>query len=376
MTNAIYTKPFTQIVEDTMYEMREANFADPVIEKKYQRKVNDIYQQTIPGEFAFWDFLKKQGTITLQASLSTGTVAITTNTTSVTHSVGGWTTNQYANFYFTVPATNETYLIVSNTASVLTLATAYIGDTVTAATFKIYRTLYSVASDYEFMTTEPGFSYKINGGNQYLDWPSEDEWASLTTTSLSTVPMYVREHTERTSTGLTQIEVEPPVSTARILRYEYYRALPQLREFVTGTASTTAASTTVTTSADYSAYVSAGQYFRVDSDGLWIRIASVSGATITLDSAYPATYAAKTYTICDAPEVPPSMQMALFYGACMLIAQEQADTNAASLYGSQYKNVISNVLSKQNKKRYGRKVLKFSTSPRTARLGTGRVRYS
>lgn len=351
-----------------MYEMREANFADSKIEKKYQRRVNDVYQRGIPTEFEFWDFMKKRGAVTLAATLSSGTLTVTNLSTSVTYSTGGMTTNAYAGYFLTVPSTNEVYTISSNTATVFTLSTAYIGSSASGLAFRVYKTIYALASDYESMTTEPGFWLEQSSGRQYINWDDDRDWKRDYTTQTSLVPYSIREYTERSSAGLYQVEITPPITVARNLYYEYYKSLPEMREFTTGTA-TTASTVTVTLSADYSAYVSSGQYFRTDTDGTWIRISSVSGATLTLDSAYPITGSTLAYTVSDAPDVPPYIQMALFYGACVMTAQEQGETAVnLSTYATYYKEIIAHAISKQNKKRYGRKILRFSATPIPRRL--------
>lgn len=374
MANAIYVIPFTQLVEDVMFEVREAGFADANVEKKFQRRINYVYQNMIPAEFEFWDFLKKRGAFTLGTVLQTGTVSVTANSTTVSYATGGMTTNAYAGYIFQVPATNETYEIASNTANTFTLSQAYIGATNTAATFRVFKTIYSLASDFNLMTTEPGFWYEISGGRQYLDWDDESDWSRNYTTQPSQVIHSIREYTERATDGSFQVEVTPPPTESKFIRYEYYKSLPQLREFTTGTATTTAASTTVTTNSDYSANIAAGMYFRIDSDGTWAKIVSVSGATITLEAAYPVSYSTKAYTVCDAPAIPDYLHMAIFFGGCMLAAQDQGDSSNTSAFAAQYKMLIGKALAKQNKKRYGRKILRFSSQPARRALGYTRGR--
>lgn len=352
-----------------MFEVREAGFADPNVEKKFQRRVNYVYQNLIPAEFEFWDFMKKRGQFALGTVLQTGTVAVTLNSTTVTYATGGLTTNAYAGYIFQVPSTDETYEIASNTATTFTLTQAYIGATNSAASFRVFKTIYSLASDFNLMTTEPGFWYEISGGRQYLDWDDESDWSRNYTTQPSSVVRSIREYTERSSSGLFQVEVSPPPTESRFIRYEYYKSLPELREFTTGTATTTAASTSVTLSADYSANISAGMYFRVDSGAIWKKITGVSGANLTLESAYPTSYATKAYTVCDAPNIPNYLHMAIFFGACMLSAQDQGDASNTSSFAAQYKMLIAKALAKQNKKRYGRKILRFSSQPVRRGLG-------
>lgn len=369
MPNTIYTKPFTQIVEDVMLEMREANFADSKIEKKYQRRVNDVYQRTIPAEYEFWDFLKKRGSITLEETFSSGTVTVTENSATVTHSTSSLTASAYIGYWFTIPSTNEVYEITANTTSTFTISPAYVGDSGSGLSFRVFKTVYTLPSDYEYMTTEPGFWFDVSTGRQYLDWDDDRDWARNYTTQTSQVPYSIREYTEKSTGGLYQVEISPPVTATRLLRFEYFRALPEMREFTTGTATTTANNTSVTLSADYSAYVSAGQYFRTDTDGTWKRINSVSGATLTLATGYPTAGSAVAYTISDAPEVPQDLQMAIFYGACVLTAAEQGETQInVTFHAQMYKQMIANAITKQNKKRYGRKVLRMSAHPVPRRL--------
>lgn len=368
MANDIYKVPFTQLVEDVMFEVREASFSDPNVEKKFQRRVNMVYQNLIPQEFEFWDFLKKRGAFTLAATL-TGTVNVTNNSATVSYPTGGLTSSAYIGYLFQVPATDEVYTITANTASQFTISPAYIGATGTGVSFRVYKPYYSLPADFSYMLTEPGFWYEISGGRHYLDWDDERDWSSDYTTQPSLFPKAIREYTELSSDGYQQVEITPPVSQSRIIRFEYFKSLPRMEEFTTGTASTTANSTTVTTSADYSAYISAGQYFRIDSSGEWKKISSVSNTTITLEDAYSTTNTTAAYTVSDAPAIPDYLHLALFFGACMLSAQDQGDATNASSFAAQYKMIIAKAISKQNKKRYGRKILRFSNSPVKRGLG-------
>jgi hypothetical protein len=151
----------------------------------------------------------------------------------------------------------------------------------------------------------------------------------------------------------------PPQTTGRYINFEYFKALPELKEFTTGTA-TTNGTTTVTTSSNYSAYITPGMFFRIDTDGTWRRIVTVSTTTLTLDSAYPSSNSAKVYTVCDGPIIPHYMHMALFFGACMLTAQEQGDSGGSQNFAAEYKMIVAKAITKQNKKRYGRQTIRFS----------------
>ena len=356
---SVFVKPFMQIVEDCKLEMRD-NSSEASVENKYKRRVNDIYVRDIPSRFE-WDWLRSVSTLILKAKYSTGTVLATNASANLVGTDTVWTAAM-TGMKFTVPSTNEIYTFTRTGATTGTISPVYQGATASGLTYVIFEYIYALASDYGRYTTEPGFYYDYSTGRTQLKWQDDTDFRKYFTTQPSQFPTYFADYGVKSSAGYQQVRIMPPVDTARIISYEYIKALPEMSEFTTGTATTTLSGTSVTTSSDYSSKISAGQYFRIDADGTWSRISSVSTTTLVLDDAYPSANNTATYTVCDAPDMPHTLHEALFYGACWLTAKEQGDKTSIQYYLSAYQGAIGMDMARKNRKRYGRQYMRRPVS--------------
>jgi len=364
---SVFVSPFRKIVEDVMLEMRDNSIqvapTTGVITvsaanlKKFKRRVNDIYCREIPSKFEH-DWLRSVSYITLQASYNTGTVAVTNLSSTVTGTGTTWT-SAMTGMKFTIASTNEIYTFTYVSATSGTISPVYQGATNGSTSYSIFQDTYELASDYARTTTEPGFFYDYSTGRSQLQWFSDWKWYRYYTTQVNQFPVSFRECPTLSTNGLPQVQIMPPVTTSRLVGYEYIKALPEMRDFSTGTASSTAASKTVTTLADYSASISAGQYFRVDVDGTWDKITAVSGTTLTLQDNYPTTNTTVNYTVSDAPQMPYTMQEGLFYGACHLTALEQGDKASMQGYLAAFLRSMDLDMARRNRKRYGRQYIRL-----------------
>lgn len=118
-----------------------------------------------------------------------------------------------------------------------------------------------------------------------------------------------------------QLQISPPLTSQGTLYIDYYASPKALYEYTAGNATTSAGGTGVVGSAtSFTTYVSAGDYFRVDTDaavnGLsyWYKIALSSTATqITLTSAYPSLQSQVNYTISNIVDLPDNGISCLVY---------------------------------------------------------------
>jgi len=359
--NNIYTKPFSQIVEDVMLECREASFADTVTRAKYKRRVNDVYSRIIPARHEY-DWMKKTGSFTLIPAYQTGTVTATASSTTLTGSSTVWTTAMTGRkVWISGSDTVFTFTYVSATSG--TISPAFDGTTGSSLSYCIYPDTYELAADYDRMTTEPGMWYDKSRGRAYLLWLPNHVHMRRATTTPSSDPTWFHENMALSSNYLPQIEIYPPVTLAKVINYEYFRTYPEMVEFTTGSATTTLGSATVTLSADYSSYISVGQYFRTNptdlgGDSQWSKITAISGATLTVSPVRNATLSANNYTICDAPEFPPHMTHSIFLGACMLTGLEQNDKFLMEGHGGLFNAALGGGITRQARKRYGKKVMR------------------
>lgn len=105
--------------------------------------------ELLPGHAETWWWLRKDppGVLTLEPFIEAGTVAVTNNSASITFSsapaasVAGW--------FLRVTDDGDLFRISTHTAGVgaATLGSVYTGDTDAAATYRIFKLEYSLASD-------------------------------------------------------------------------------------------------------------------------------------------------------------------------------------------------------------------------------------
>lgn len=348
-----------------MLEVREAALSDSTIRAKYKRRVNDVYCRMIPARQEF-DWTKKTGSITLTASYDTGTLSVSAGGSTLTGSSTVWTTAMTGRkIWISGNDTLYTFTYVSATSG--TISPAFTGtDALSGASYLIFQTEYELPSDFDHMTTEPGMWFDYGRGRTTLTWYPEHLHMRQVTSNPSSLPAWMREHPDLSSNGLRQISILPPVTEARVLNFEYFRAYPEMRE-ISVNATTTAGSTTVTTATDISAYIAIGMYFRVNpsevgGDCQWVKITGISGTTLTVSPQYISTNAAQASTICDAPEYPSHMVHAIFLGTCYMTGLEQNDQFLTQGFGGIFGSALDLGVRREARKRYGKKTMRFNYS--------------
>lgn len=351
--------PFSQLIESTQNEMREKSITADV-RTKYAARVNRIYSNDIPLRYEH-DWLQKVGTIRLIPSYNTGTVSIASETTAVTGTGTVWTaamTGRVIKFNSNNEYYTFTYLSPTTGTVSPALTSLQPGDSIVGGGYTIYQDVYDLPADYTRMTTEPGVYYTVNFGRQFVVNSDEEGFRRRATQVPADFSLYWREFQERTTLGVPRIQVTPPPMRERILNFEYVKALPQMTEYRTGTASVGAGGVTVTFSASITGKVSAGQYFRVDADGTWIQvIATPTATTATLASGYPTAATSLAFTVSDVPDMPPEMHEVIYLGACWQTAQDQASQEAATRF-SEYMRSMGMLMSIRARKRFGRQYIK------------------
>lgn len=355
---AISQKPFTAIVEDVMLEVRE-NSTEVAVERKYQRRVNDIYVRDLLSKD--FDFLRTTNNITLSAAYSTGTVAITAGDTAVAGTSTVWTTS-HTGMKMKITGNDEIYTFTRTGGTTGTISPALTGSTTyTAATYIIFQDTYSLALDFDRLVIPPGFYYDYNSSKVSLSPKFNKDWYRTWTTTSTEKPTSYRVFGRASSNLYWQVQVMPPITASRILSYEYIPLYSDMTEYITGTCATAAGDATVTgTGTDFVNNVSAGDAFRLDSvPNDWYLVSSVTDGThLELTANYPSTKTTTAYTICKVPKTPVQLQQAIFYGACYLSSQDQDNDSAAKNYYNLYKKSVDDYMSIENKGKRGRQIMK------------------
>lgn len=101
------------------------------------------------GNVTNWWWLRKDppGTLTLQPSISAGTVSVTNNSASITFSSAP--SASVAGYFFRVTGQEDVFRISTHTggSGTATLDSVYTGDTTASATYKLMKMEYTLASD-------------------------------------------------------------------------------------------------------------------------------------------------------------------------------------------------------------------------------------
>ena len=360
---AISQKPFTALVEDTMLEVRE-NSSEASVERKYQRRVNDVYVRLLPIKYDF-DFLRASSSLTIASAYSTGTVTIdiSVSTTAVVGIATVWTTAM-TGYKMKINGNDEIYTFTYASGTTGTISPAYTGSAdATTATYILFQDTYSMASDFESdrLVVPPGFYYDYAGSKVQLNPLFSKEWYKTWTTNSNNLPTNYRFFGRDTSNLYWQVQFTPPITAAKKISYEYIPALVEMSEYTTGTCATTAGDATVTgTGTDFVNNVSAGDAFRMDSaSNDWYLVSSVTDGThLKLTANYPSVKTTAAYTISEVPKYPVALQLAIFYGACFLSAQDQDNAVSVKTYFTLAEGVVQEYQKLTNRSKYGRQKMK------------------
>lgn len=352
--------PFTQIVEDVMREMRESS-TESVVEAKYQRRVNHVYMYDLPNRYE-WDWLRTRSTVAVSALYDTGTMVVTNASADITGSDTVWTTGM-TGWRMKISGDDTIYVFTYVSGTTGTISPTYLGDTATAASYTLYQPVYALPSDFaKFPIRDPRLWYWSSGSMIPVRWYDDASFMKRSTYIGNSSPWGWREYPALTTLGLNQIELTSPMNSALSLGLEYIRAQQEMYEVADTTHGTTSCTTTtIYTATDLASKIAVGMYFSLDPSTFggareWVQITAVgadtetNGFTVDTLRSTPGTTAA--CTICTAPIMPVQSQHVLFYGACMLTGLEQNDP-AASGYVSAYANVVQEIMSTKNRKRYG-----------------------
>jgi len=352
--------PFTQIVEDVMRELREAS-TESAVEAKYQRRVNHVYMYDLPNRYE-WDWLRTRSTIAASEEYTTGTIAVTHDGAGVTGTSTVWT-SAMDGWRMKIDGDDTVYTFTYSSGTYGTISPSYLGDTDTSTTYTLYQTVYALPSDFaKFPIRDPRVWYWSSGSMIPIRWYDDTQFTKRCTYQSNDTPSGWREYPTKTSLGYSQIELSCPLTADLSLGVEYLRAQQEMYEVTDTThGSTACTTTTIYTANDIASQIAAGMYYSADPSTFggareWSLISAVGASTdtdgFTVNTLRSAPSTTAAITVCTAPIMPIQHQHVLFYGACMMTAMEQNDI-AASGYVSAYANVVQEIMSTKNRKRYG-----------------------
>jgi len=111
---------------------------------------NEIASNVYNHDFSF---LTDYAEINTTATYTTGTIAVTQDSTTVTGTSTVWVDTTHEGWILKVTGDDEYYEVtdINNGTQVMTLSSAYIGDTDAAATYTLYKVYYNLPTDFKKM---------------------------------------------------------------------------------------------------------------------------------------------------------------------------------------------------------------------------------
>jgi len=351
MGNLTNTIPFTEMYERVLNISRTdtPNNIDYV-----KGLVNDVYTRTLPM-IEDWIPLISSAAITTVAEYTTGTVAVTVGSNTVTGTGATFTTAMTATdgYSMKIAGNDNVYTFTYASASTGTISPAFAAqDDLTGQAYVMFKDKYSLATDFSRLLKNGSFYYMSGGrysGNPIKEVPQHVFRQNYTYTPNDKIARIMVRGTD--SSGNQTLLVNQPPKFVRAYPYDYIKRVPPMSDYYVGTSAVTNGSATVTgTDTSWSANVSAGSYFRVDGNGVadaskWYLISTVDSDTqITLDTVYgEPTETLMEYTCATIPSVMPyEFHEFIIYEAVTRVLGDQSDTALQYVYTSR-ESMLSNL---------------------------------
>jgi len=288
----------------------------------------------------------KESNIQMVASYNTGTATVTVGSTAVTGVGTTFTAAMTANAGYKIKFSGNrdvyTFEYVSSTTGTISPSLSAPND-LSSASFVIFKDEYDLAGDHDLFLKNGSVYVKSDGRIQdVIKEVPRDMFQEDFSIGVSDPIRRCLQTRVNTVTGAKMLRVNPPPKTAYNYPYEYMQKISPMSEYGTGTVAVTNASTAVVgTDTFWASNVSAGDYFRVDANGiaessLWYKIATVTDNTnIVLESAYgEATESLMEYAASGSPTVFPSeFHEFILYDGLVIVGGEQGDPNVQGFGG-------------------------------------------
>lgn len=336
-TVSIGVMPFTELYERLLNLGR----IDSPNNTDYAKGIiNDTYTRSLP-RLEDWDMVIKTNYLTMIPTYSTGTVSCAVGATAVT-GVGTTFTpamTAAAGYKITISGNRDIYHFDYVSATSGTITPALSGPNAAAGNnFKIFKDEYDLESDFDrFLRNGSVYVYSDGRVQDVIKEVPRDMFQEDFLNSASDPIKRILRTRINPVTNKRMVRVNPYPKEARVYTYEYFYKILPMYEYITGDVTTINASTTITgVDTFWLANVSAGDWFRVDANGIaesstWYRIASVDSNTqITLEEAFGEFGEGQLeYTICSDPAAFPSeFHEFILYDALQVVTLEQGDPNS------------------------------------------------
>lgn len=145
MATKYWVETFKDII-DAVQEEVGADPSDSKVIRRIKRDINLIYVQRLAASH-LWPWLRHRVEVQSESKFSTGTAAVTANSTTVTLTESP--AISYKGYYFSIDGYNERYRVAQHSAnsSTLTLESPYTGSANSTASFKIWKNWVPLPAD-------------------------------------------------------------------------------------------------------------------------------------------------------------------------------------------------------------------------------------
>jgi hypothetical protein len=328
--------PFTELFERLMTMAKIDSFNN---EDYAKGLVNDAYTRALPGS-EDWNPLVKEGFVATAAYYTTGTVSCSLGSTAVTGVGTTWTAGMLYTAGYRVKFTGSDviYEFTRTGNTTATINPALAGDAaLSGATYTVFKDEFSLPSDFDrFLKNGSFYVYRDGRYSDTLIESPRDQFREEFVPEPSDPP-YRCMLTRTDTNGYRMVRLNPPPKSARNYPIDYVPKVPPMKEYTTGTVALVAGDATVTgTGTSWTANVSVGDYFRVDTNGQgdsskWYKVATVTDNThIELDAVWgESAETGVEYTICSAPTAfPPEFHEFILYEGVAVATSSNTDPNS------------------------------------------------
>ena len=303
--------------------------------------INDSYTRSLPRA-EDWNAIVTDDTLQMVATYTTGTVAVTVGSTTITGTGTTFTSGMVsANGYkIKISGNRDIYKFdyVSATEGTITPSLSAPND-ITAGNIEIFKDEYELAGDFDrFLKNGSIYVYSDGRIRDVIKEVPRDMFREDFANGKSDPIRRCLQTRNNATSGRKMVRINPWPATAYNYPYEYTKKLSPMSEYRTGTVEVTNASTTVTgTDTFFTSNTSVGDYFRVDGNGiaessLWYKVAVVvSNTELTLEVVYGEdTESNLEYTASGAPtEFPSEFHEFILYDGLVIVTGEQGDPSSA-----------------------------------------------
>jgi hypothetical protein len=335
--------PFTEICERVSEITRTPGNSI----SKIRGDVNEVYTVEIPVKFD-WNFLFASTSLITNAEYATGSVTVTTDSTTVVFSSDTVLTAAMTGRKIKISGNDVVYEFTFSNTTGGTINPSFQGpNNVSGGSFSIFQNVYALPTNFDRFPKNGGI-YKWSGGKKdVIEEESYQEASSFFQSSPTDNPAKVRLVGTDTA-GRQLVEFRPPPKSSRVYGCDYLKKVNPLSETTAGSVTINASGTTVTgdTNCRFSE-ASAGDYLRINDfgtsqDSTWYRIATIThNSSLTLSGAFATSgVISAEYTISKVPEFPAKLHPGLVYGASRLVTADQNDPNLP-LHIARFAEVLS-----------------------------------